>query len=156
FAGFMPIAVHDAGDPTGLHVGRIITGGQRSTLWDPRRGPQEGVPSILCTGKQGSGKTVFAQVLAALDAVFGGYVIDIDSTKADHGLHRLDVLQGRVKRYNLADSPRGTFDPLVVAPDHLKLDLASSTYASVLPGNSPHEWSTDIREATQLVINDPD
>lgn len=157
FAGFMPIATHDAGPSRGVHTGRIITGGQRSLLTNLRQAPEEHQPpSWLLTGVQGSGKTVFAELLAALDACAGGMVIDIDSPKGDHGLHRLDVLRGRCRRFDLRNAPRGTFDPLVVAPPELRLDLSGSVWASVLPSGSDADWATEIRRATSTVLNDPD
>lgn len=156
FAGFMPIATHDAGPARGVHAGRIITGGQRSLLVDMRQAANEHQPpSWLITGVQGSGKTVFAEMVAALDLCMGGMIIDIDSPKGDHGLHRIPTIADRVRRFSLADAPRGTFDPLIVAPPELRLDLSGSVYSSVLPANSPSDWATEIRRATQAVLNDP-
>lgn len=156
FAALMPIATHDAGPARGVHVGRIITGGQRSLLNDMRQAANEHQPpSWLITGVQGSGKTVFAEVLAALDLILGGLIIDIDSPKGDHGLHRIPTIQNRMRRFSLADAPRGTFDPLIVAPPELRLDLSGSVYSGILPANSPSNWATEIRRATQTVLNDP-
>lgn len=156
-AAFMPIATHDAGPVRGVHTGRIITGGQRSLLAYLRQAAEEHQPpSWLVTGVQGSGKTVFAETLAALDAVMGGLIIDIDSPKGDHGLHRIPLLNGRVRRFSLATAPRGTFDPLVVAPHELRLDLSGAVWSGVLPAGSPPDWATEIRRATQTVLNDAD
>lgn len=163
-AAFMPIATHDAGPARGVHAGRIITGGQRSLLVDLRQAAEEHQPpSWLITGVQGSGKTIFAETLGILDAITGGIVIDIDSPKGDHGLHRVPTLQGlmpnghpRVRRYSLTNAPRGTLDPLVVAPPDMRLDLSGSVWSNVLPAGGDTEWSTEIRRSTQAVINDPD
>jgi AAA-like domain len=81
-----------------------------------------------------------------------GWVVDVDP-KPDHNLEGLSVLEGRVQVIELsgADAYRGLLDPLVVAPEQLREDLASAYLTELLP-QAPATWETQIRKAVKAAL----
>ena len=99
------------------------------------RGLPRGAAAVdALAGTLGSGKTIAAELLAYQAARRGSLVVDVDP-KPDHNLEGLPELDGRVHVIELAgdDRYRGLLDPLVVAPEGLREDLASSYLTELLP-----------------------
>ena len=111
-------------------------------------------PSILLAGTLGSGKTIAAELLAFQAERRGSLVVDVDP-KPDHNLEGLPELDGRVHVIELSgdDRYRGLLDPLVVAPESLREDLASSYLIELLP-QAPPAWETQVRKAVRAGAGD--
>lgn len=150
FGGLMPIASHFAGDPDGVYVGR--TTGNRPVGFDPlAAAASDRPPSILMAGTLGSGKTVAAQLLCYQAAKRGSLVVDVDP-KPDHALAGLPDLAERAEVIELSEEQgrRGLLDPLRVAPEALRGDLASAYLMDVLPrGPASQAWEAHVRRAVK-------
>src|SRR6201999_4014805 len=85
----------------------------------------------------------------------GSLVVDVDP-KPDHNLEGLPELDKRVHVIELSgdDRSRGLLDPLVVAPEALREDLASSYLMELLPSALP-AWETQIRKAVRETLEHP-
>jgi hypothetical protein len=150
FGALMAIGTHGAGSGHGVFIGRTVTGGLRPVKFDITEASRTGrPPSILLAGTLGSGKTIAAELLAFQAERRGSLVVDVDP-KPDHNLEGLPELAGRVRVIELsgADRYRGLLDPLVVAPEGLREDLASSYLMELLP-QAPAAWETQIRKAVR-------
>ena len=126
FGALMPLGTHQAGSERGVYIGRTVTGGARPVRFDITEASRTGrPPSILLAGTLGSGKTIAAELLAFQAERRGSLVVDVDP-KPDHNLEGLPELDGRVQVIELSGDERyrGLLDPLVVAPDGLREDLA--------------------------------
>jgi hypothetical protein len=153
FGALMPIATHQAGSDRGVYLGRTATGGARPVRFDITEASRTGrPPSILLAGTLGSGKTIAAELLAYQAERRGSLVVDVDP-KPDHNLEGLPELDQRVQVIELSgqDRYRGLLDPLVVAPDALREDLASSYLMELLP-QAPPAWETHVRKAVRAVL----
>src|SRR5947208_9774969 len=104
----------------------------------------------------GSGKTIAAELLAFQAERRGSLVVDVDP-KPDHNLEGLPELDGRVQVIELSgeDRYRGLLDPLVVAPESLREDLASSYLIELLP-QAPPAWEAQVRKAVRAALEQPD
>ncbi len=129
FGALMPIATHEARlGERGVYIGRTLAGGSRPVRFDITEASRTGrPPSILLAGTLGSGKTIAAELLAFQAERRGSLVVDVDP-KPDHNLEGLPELDGRVHVIELSgdDRYRGLLDPLAVAPEALREDLASA------------------------------
>ena len=135
FGALMPVGTHQAGSERGVYIGRTLAGGARPVRFDVTEASRTGrPPSILLAGTLGSGKTIAAELLAFQAERRGSLVVDVDP-KPDHNLEGLPELDGRVHVIELSgdDRYRGLLDPLVVAPESLREDLASSYLIELLP-----------------------
>src|SRR6476659_3406587 len=85
----------------------------------------------------------------------GSLVVDVDP-KPDHNLEGLPELAGRVHVIELSgdDRYRGLLDPLAVAPEGLREDLASSYLIELLP-QAPPAWETQVRKAVRAALERP-
>jgi hypothetical protein len=112
-------------------------------------------PSILLAGTLGSGKTIAAELLAYQAERRGSLVVDVDP-KPDHNLEGLPELEGRVHVIELSGDERyrGLLDPLAVAPEALREDLASSYLMELLP-QAPPAWETQVRKAVREALEAP-
>lgn len=148
FGGLMPIASHFAGDTDGPYLGR--TTGNRPVGFDPlAAAASDRPPSILMAGTLGSGKTVAAQLLCYQAAKRGSLVVDVDP-KPDHALPELSDLAERAEVIELSQEQgrRGLLDPLRVAPEALRTDVASAYLMDVLPrGPASQAWEAHVRRA---------
>ena len=156
FGALMAIGTHGAGAERGVFIGRTATGGLRPVKFDITEASRTGrPPSILLAGTLGSGKTIAAELLALQAERRGSVVVDVDP-KPDHNLERLPELAGRVHVIELsgAERYRGLLDPLVVAPEGLREDLASSYLMELLP-QAPAPWETQIRRAVRDALRGP-
>ena len=150
FGALMAIGTHEAGSERGVYLGRTLTGGARPVSFDITEASRTGrPPSILLAGTLGSGKTIAAELLAFQAERRGSLVVDVDP-KPDHNLEGLPELDGRVHVIELSGDERyrGLLDPLVVAPDGLREDLASSYLMELLP-QAPPAWETQVRKAVR-------
>ena len=82
-------------------------------------------------------------------------MVDVDP-KPDHNLEGLPELDGRVHVIELSgdDRYRGLLDPLAVAPESLREDLASSYLIELLP-QAPAAWETQVRKAVRAALEAP-
>lgn len=157
FGSLMPIGVHSTGSQRGVYLAHTVGGSHRPIKVDITEASRTArPPSWLLAGSQGSGKTFTAQLLAIHAERRGSLVVDIDP-KPDHHLEDLPELSGRVHVIELSgdDRYRGEFDPLVVAPESLREDLAH-TYAMSLMPQAPQTWETQIRRAVKAVLTHRD
>jgi hypothetical protein len=153
FGALMAIGTHEAGSERGVYIGRTLTGGARPVRFDITEASRTGrPPSILLAGTLGSGKTIAAELLAFQAERRGSLVVDVDP-KPDHNLEGLPELDGRVHVIELSGDERyrGLLDPLVVAPDGLREDLASSYLMELLP-QAPPAWETQVRKAVRRTL----
>jgi hypothetical protein len=153
FGALMPIGTHQAGSDLGVYIGRTITGGARPVRFDITEASRTGrPPSILLAGTLGSGKTIAAELLAYQAERRGSLIVDVDP-KPDHNLEGLPELDRRVHVIELSGEERyrGLLDPLVVAPEALREDLASSYLMELLP-QAPPAWETQVRKAVRTVL----
>jgi hypothetical protein len=153
FGALMPIGTHQAGSDRGVYIGRTVTGGARPVRFDITEASRTGrPPSILLAGTLGSGKTIAAELLAYQAERRGSLVVDVDP-KPDHNFEGLPELDKRVHVIELSgqDRYRGLLDPLVVAPEALREDLASSYLMELLP-QAPPAWETHVRKAVRTVL----
>jgi AAA-like domain len=150
FGALMPIGTHTAGSEHGVYIGHTVSGGARPVRFDVTEASRTGrPPSILLAGTLGSGKTIAAELLALQAERRGSLVVDVDP-KPDHNFEGVRELAGRVHVIELSgqDRYRGLLDPLVVAPEGLREDLASSYLMELLP-QAPAVWETQIRKAVR-------
>ena len=157
FGALMPVGTHQAGSERGVYIGRTLAGGARPVRFDITEASRTGrPPSILLAGTLGSGKTIAAELLAFQAERRGSLVVDVDP-KPDHNLEGLPELDGRVHVIELSGDERyrGLLDPLVVAPDGLREDLASSYLIELLP-QAPPAWETQVRKAVRRALEHPE
>jgi hypothetical protein len=157
FGAMMAIGTHDAGSRRGVYLGRTLSGGARPVRFDITEASRTGrPPSILLAGTLGSGKTIAAELLAFQAERRGSRVVDVDP-KPDHNLEGLPELEGRVHVIELSGDERyrGLLDPLAVAPEALREDLASSYLMDLLP-QAPPAWETQVRKAVRATLEHPE
>ena len=153
FGALMPVGTHQAGAERGVYLGHTVSGGLRPVKFDITEASRTGrPPSMLLAGTLGSGKTIAAELLALQAERRGSLVVDVDP-KPDHNLEGLPELEGRVQVIELSGDERyrGLLDPLVVAPEQLREDLASSYLTELLP-QAPPSWETQIRKAVKAAL----
>jgi hypothetical protein len=156
FGALMPLGTHQAGSERGVYIGRTLAGAGRPVRFDITEASRAGrPPSILLAGTLGSGKTIAAELLAFQAERRGSRVVDVDP-KPDHNLEGLPELDDRVHVIELSgdDRYRGLLDPLVVAPEGLREDLASSYLIDLLP-QAPPAWETQVRKAVRQALEQP-
>jgi AAA-like domain len=155
FGALMPIGTHRVGSERGVYLGHTAGGGARPVTFDVTEASRTGrPPSMLLAGTLGSGKTIAAELLALQAERRGSRVVDIDP-KPDHNLEGLPELAGRVHVIELSGDERyrGLLDPLAVAPEDLREDLASAYLMELLP-QAPPAWETQIRKAVRRAVED--
>jgi hypothetical protein len=151
FGALMPIGTRKVGHARGVYIGHTVAAGRprgpvRLDLTAPAA---DHLPTaIFMAGRQGSGKTVAAQLLAYVAAMRGSYAITADP-KPDHNLVALPELAASARTIGLeADERfRGALDPLVTAPQHggLREEIAVSYLLEVLPDDARRGgWETEI------------
>src|SRR3954463_12971009 len=156
FGALMAVGTHQAGSERGVLLGRTLAGGARPVRFDVTEASRAGrPPSILLAGTVGSGKTIAAGLLAFQAERRGSLVVDVDP-KPDHNFEGLPELDGRVHVIELSgdDRYRGLLDPLAVAPESLREDLASSYLIELLP-QAPAAWETQVRKAVRAAMEAP-
>lgn len=150
FGAMVATATTLIGDEQGMRLGRVTGGLGSSVLYDVTAPPRESRPSaVMMAGTLGSGKTICAQAIA-LDALHkGGLVVDFDP-KDDHGWTNIPALGERLEVLELGAGRAlaGALDPLIVAPDELREDLALSYLLELLP-DPPASWEHAIARAVR-------
>ena len=115
-----------------------VSGARRPVLFDVTEGSRTSrPPAVLCTGTLGSGKTLTAQLLA-LHAFVGGsrWSTSIPrATIACRGDRRGPRRTHRATRPTSATA--GLLDPLRIAPEDLRVELAHSFLTELLPAPVP-------------------
>jgi hypothetical protein len=153
-AAMMPAATHLAGSRRGCYLGHTLSGSARPVLFDLAEGSaSDRNTAILSVGALGSGKTTLDQKLKYEAFLQGARVIDCDP-KGDHRFHLLDEVAPHVECIELRPDPklRGMLDPLRVAPEHLRQDVAVSFLRDLLPARADPSWETAVVRAVDRVL----
>ena len=159
FGALMPTGTRKVGHARGVYIGHTVAAGRprgpvRLDLTAPAA---DHLPTaIFMAGRQGSGKTIAAQLLAYVAAMRGSYAITADP-KPDHNLVALPELAAQARTVGLeADERfRGALDPLVTAPQHggLREEIAVSYLLEVLPDDPRRgAWETELTYAVRDVM----
>ena len=150
FGATVPTAISHAGSEIGPYVGAALGGSRAPIQLDLAEASRSSrPPTVLLTGSLGSGKTV-AQELLLYQAFLQGStpIVDIDP-KGDHRWTELPEVAERTETIELGphDRYRGLLDPMRIADDATREDLAYSFLIALLPAPVPAEWQTEIRAA---------
>jgi len=154
-AAMMPDATHAAGSRSGFYLGYTLSGSRQPVRFNLREGSDgDGNTTILSVGALGSGKTTLDQKLKYEGFLLGARVIDCDP-KGDHRFHLLDEVAPHTECVTLRPDPalRGVLDPLRVAPEHLRQDIAVSFLRDLLPGRAEPAWETVVVAAVDRVVS---
>jgi len=158
FGMLMPIATRDVGSRRGPYSGYTVANGRaRSPVkTNLLAAAADALPtSVYLAGRQGSGKTLGAQLLAYQAAMRGSFVITADpSPTPDHHITELFAGESEVIGLDAKAEYRGTLDPLVVAPEELREEIAVDYYLGVLDQPRPG-WETELTRAVRAVRRDP-
>jgi hypothetical protein len=153
-AAMMPTATHTVGSRTGFYLGHTLTGSRQPVRFNLREGSDsDRNTTVLSVGALGSGKTTLDQKLKYEGFLLGARVIDCDP-KGDHRFHLLEEVAPQTECVTLRPDPalRGVLDPLRVAPDHLRQDVAVSFLRDLLPARADPAWETAVVGAVDRVI----
>jgi len=153
-AAMMPTATHAVGSRRGFYLGHTLSGSCRPVRLNLREGSDsDRNTTILSVGALGSGKTTLDQKLKYEGFLLGARVIDCDP-KGDHRFHLLEEVAPHVECIALRPDPalRGVLDPLRVAPEHLRADVAVSFLRDLLPGRAEPAWETAVVGAVDRVL----
>ena len=153
FGALMPTAGNRVGSDRGPYVGCTTVAETRPVCFHPFEAARHHrPPSILAAGSLGSGKTLFAMLLAYLAQRMGAMVVTVDP-KPDHSLHAVAGLDGLVDVVDVTagEETRGLLDPLRIAPPTLREDLALSYFTAILR-NPSDAWELEIQRAVQQVL----
>jgi hypothetical protein len=154
FGAMVPVATHAVGPDVGPYIGSTLTGARQPVLFDLTEASRTSrAPAVLLAGTLGSGKTLCMELLMYQAFLSGSTVCDIDP-KGDHALDQLPGVADHMEIIELSADPRfvGMLDPLRIAPEDTREDLACNFLMSVLPEPVPAEWQTEIRHAVQTVV----
>jgi|GEM_PF-291778 len=154
FGALMPTATNRVGSRRGIYIGHTTESERRPVWFDPfEAARQHRPPSVLAAGSLGSGKTLFAMLLAYLAQRMGAMVVTVDP-KPDHALHEVPELHGIVDVIDVTagEGTRGLLDPLRIAPPNLREDLAVSYFTAILR-NASDSWELQIQRAVQEILH---
>ncbi len=146
----VPHAISHAGSRIGPYVGYALGGSRSPIQLDLGEACQRSrPPTCLLAGTLGSGKTMFLQ-LACWQAFLqgSGPIVDIDP-KGDHRLEELPGVGEAIETIELSASEgyRGLLDPMRIATEETREDLAYNFLVSILPAPVKPEWQTQLRLA---------
>jgi AAA-like domain len=153
-AAMMPTATHAVGSRAGFYLGHTLSGSRQPVRFNLREGSErDRNTAILSVGALGSGKTTLAQKLKYEGFLQGARVIDCDP-KGDHRFHTLEEVAPHAETIALRPDPalRGMLDPLRVAPEHLRQDVAVSFLRDLLPSRAEAAWETAVVAAVDVVL----
>jgi hypothetical protein len=153
-AAMMPAATHAVGSRGGYYLGHTLSGTRQPVRFNLREGSDSNRnATVLSVGALGSGKTTLDQKLKYEGFLQGARVIDCDP-KGDHRFHLLDEVAPFTERVTLKPDPalRGVLDPLRIAPEHLRHDVAVSFLRDLLPGRAEPAWETALVAAVDRVL----
>lgn len=154
FGAMVPVATHAVGSEAGPYVGHTLVGARQPVLFDPTEACRTSrAPATLLSGTLGSGKTLCMELIMYQAFLSGSTICDIDP-KGDHALERLPGVAEHMEVIELSadERYRGMLDPLRIAPDDTREDLATNFLFSMLPEPLPSEWRTEIKLAVQTVV----
>jgi hypothetical protein len=154
FGAMVPIATSAVGSQAGPYIGRTLSASGQPVLLDLSEAARASrPPSILCAGTPGAGKTMLLQLLLYQAFLQGSLICDIDP-KGDHRLCDLPGLAEHTEVIELSGDARwrGLLDPLRIADEGAREDLATNFLIDLLPAPFPAEWRTEIRRAVQAVV----
>lgn len=154
FGAMVPIATSAVGSEAGPYIARTLSASAQPVLLDLTEAARASrPPSILCAGTPGGGKTMLLQLLLYQAFLQGSVICDIDP-KGDHRLCELPGVAEHAEVIELAGHSgcRGLLDPLRIADDDAREDLATNFLIDLLPAPFPAEWRTEIRRAVQAVV----
>jgi AAA-like domain len=149
----VPVATQAVGADLGPYIGHTLSGARHAVLFDPTEASQTSrAPAILLAGTLGSGKTLCMELLMYQAFLAGSTVCDIDP-KGDHRLERLPGVAAEMEVIELSPEPlyAGMLDPLRIAPEQTREDLACHFLLGLLPEPMPPAWQTEVRLAVQAV-----
>ena len=155
FGAMVPVATHVVGSDVGPYIGHTLSGAGQPVLFDPTEASRTSrAPATLLAGTLGSGKTVCMELIMYQAFLGGSTICDIDP-KGDHALERLPGVVEHLEVIELSGEPRfrGLLDPLRVAPEDTREDLAYDFLVNLLPDPVPAEWQTELRLAVQTVAH---
>ncbi|HMJ94432.1 MAG TPA: ATP-binding protein, partial [Thermoleophilaceae bacterium] len=138
----------------GPYIGHTMSGTRRAVLFDPTEASSTSrAPATLLSGTLGSGKTLCMELIMYQAFLAGSTICDIDP-KGDHALERLPGVAEQMEVIELSPDPRytGMLDPLRIAPEDTREDLACNFLFSVLPEPVQTSWQTEIRLAVQTAV----
>jgi AAA-like domain len=153
FAAMVPTATSGVGSAGGTYIGYTPSGTRRPVRFDPAEASRTARPTgVLLAGTLGSGKTLAAEAIAFAAERRGSLVIDFDP-KPDHRFEAIPELAGRVEVLELSGDPvhRGKLDPLAIAPEELREEIASSYLLELLP-DPPPSWENAIDRAVRDAV----
>jgi hypothetical protein len=156
FGAMVPTATTLVGDERGVRIGHTTGGLRAPVVYDVAAAPRENRPAAVgMAGPTGAGKTFLAQSIALHALLNGSRVHDFDP-KHDHGWENVPQLGDQLEVLTLGggDTPPGALDPLVIAPDELREDLALSYLLELLP-DPPASWEHAIARAVRDVAAAP-
>lgn len=154
FGAMVPIATHCVGAERGPCIGYTVTGTRQPVLFDVTEASRSSrSPATLLAGTLGSGKTLCMELIMYQAFLSGSIVCDIDP-KGDHALDRLPGVAEEMEVIELSadERYRGMLDPLRIAPEETREDLACNFLLSILPEPIAPAWQTEIRLAVQKVV----
>lgn len=154
FGAMVPIATHSVGAEAGPYIGHTLTGARQPVLFDSTEASRTSrAPATLLAGTLGSGKTICMELIMYQAFLSGSTVCDIDP-KGDHALERLPGVREQMEVIELSagEHDRGMLDPLRIAPEDTREDLACNFLISILPEPVLPEWQTEVRLAVQTVV----
>jgi hypothetical protein len=154
FGAMVPTATHAVGAEAGPYVGHTLNGARQPVLFDPGEASRTSrAPATLLSGTLGSGKTLCMELIMYQAFLAGSTICDIDP-KGDHALDRLPGVAEHMEVIELSADRRfqGMLDPLRVAPEDTREDMACNFLLGVLPEPVAPEWQTELRLAVQTVV----
>lgn len=154
FGAMVPIATHAVGAEAGPCIGYTLTGTSHPVLFDAAEASRSSrSPATLLAGALGSGKTLCMELIMYQAFLAGSVICDIDP-KGDHALDRLPGVADEMEVVELSadERYRGMLDPLRVAPEDTREDVACNFLLSILPEPVSPGWQTEIRLAVQKVV----
>lgn len=154
FGAMVPTATHSVGAEIGPCIGYTLSGARQPVLFDAAEASRASrAPATLLAGTLGSGKTLCMELIMYQAFLAGSVICDIDP-KGDHALDRLPGVaeQMEVIELSAAERYRGMLDPLRIAPEDTREDIACNFLMSILPEPVAPGWQTEIRLAVQRVV----
>jgi hypothetical protein len=154
FGAMVPIATHAVGADVGPCIGYTLSGTRNPVLFDAAEASRSSrAPATLLAGTLGSGKTLCMELIMYQAFLAGSVVCDIDP-KGDHALDRLPGIAQELEVIELSadERYRGMLDPLRIAPEETREDIACNFLMSILPEPIAPAWRTEIRLAVQKIV----
>ena len=157
FGALMPIGTHQAGSERGVYIGRTARRRRAAGALRRHRGVAHGAAAVDPARRDARARARRSppSCSPSRPSAAARLIVDVDP-KPDHNLEGLPELDGRVHVIELSGDERyrGLLDPLAVAPEALREDLASSYLIELLP-QAPPAWETQVRKAVRAALEQP-